>query len=595
MKITKRTKRGNKIVDYDPNATKKKTSRGSSATLISRKENDYSYEFMSFLQKAENSKQLADVFKGEYGTGKFDPIEPPYDYKGLIRIFAESTTLRQCIEAYVVNIESYGYTFDYVGPEGDQDSEAALSELTNLYEVLQQMTRDKDLAEIRGNSRWDKEVLGNRCFEIARDEGGRITLLSHVQSATIRLTRQDPEPVDIVLEYPNPADPEKTIRVETQRKFRRFVQIAPNGKKVYFKEFGDPRRVDPATGKVDENMSVEDSATEIYYDSMYVPGHVYGLPRYIGQIPAILGSKEAEYVNLNFFRDNAIPAMVIMVAGGALTQEAFDNIENQLLAIQGQKAMQRLLIVEATSDDVGDINRPSPAPKIDLKPMISERQQDGLFQDYDAANQVKVRNAFRLPPIYLGRADDYTRASAQASMLTAENQIFMPERYGFDMFMNKKILSTYKPKYWRYKSLGAPIVDAESMARMIKSIGAEGALTPNTVIKIANKVLDVNIEFIDDDWGDIPFALVMAMIRNGDRIKGLTDFIEEMNDQLDSADKPDDNADGNTGDSADGASDETVTNMQLKLRRSLKSELRKFSHDVTDALKEGLQTVATEE
>jgi capsid portal protein len=99
------------------------------------------------------------------------------------------------------------------------------------------------------------------------------------------------------------------------RYFRRYAQISPGTlERVYFKEFGDPRIIDPKTGEVAPDLPFEEQATEIYMDAQYIPGHLYGVPKWIGILPAILGSREAEEVNLNFFRENAIPAMAVLVS-----------------------------------------------------------------------------------------------------------------------------------------------------------------------------------------------------------------------------------------------------------------------------------------
>ena len=127
-----------------------------------------------------------------------------------------------------------------------------------------------------------------------------------------------------------------------------------------------------------------------------------------------------------------------------------------------------------------------------------------------------------------GNSEDYTRASAIASILTAEGQIFAPERIKFDLIMNRSVLSTYKPKYWRFQSLGSPVSDAETLTSMIDSLGEQGALTPNVVIKIANQFLDISIESITEEWGDIPFSVTLATIQAGHTVKGLDAFIKQI-------------------------------------------------------------------
>lgn len=524
--------------------TSRKTIQGKArARIVSIKRHSYTGDYESLIKAAITSNQITDPFNADYGAAKGQHgkiIEPIFPFPSLMRIYSESNILRSCIESYVVNIESYGHILEYVGPEGSEDEDDVQTEKQTLLNFLSNPGFEDSLIESRKKSRIDQEVVGGRAFEIIRDNSGRIVVMNHIPADTIRLTKRDKEPTETKITFPDPTDPDRLISKTVNKFFRRLVQKGPTGKKVYFKEFGDPRSIDPKTGDADAGMTTEGQATEILYIAPYTPGSVYGTPRWIGQLPAILGSRESELVNLNFFRDNAIPAMAVLVSGGALTEDSFNTIERYITAVKGQDAMQRVLILEAAADDMsGSVDHSQPAPRIEMKPMISERQQEGLFQDYDQKNQQKVRSAFRLPPIYVGRAEDYTRASAFASMLVAENQVFQPERDEFDQIMNERILSTYKPKYWHFKSLGPAVAEPEAVSKMIKEFGAQGALTPNAVIKIANQMLDVHIEPVKDAWGDYPFNIIMQYVKAGAIIGGMEEFIENIEDLKAAPDNPD--------------------------------------------------------
>jgi PBSX family phage portal protein len=482
-------------------------------------------------QAAPDAVPYSTTESGVVGSRSYG-ITPSYPFQTLAKLVQTSNILRQCIEAYVVNIESYGHVLEYIGKEGDEQSPEVQAEKVRLENFLSLLSPQWSLKEVRERSRWDLETVGQRFFEISRDLAGRVVMFDHLQAVTMRRTLRDREPTEVVIEAPNPADPSTMIRKTAQRYFCRYVQFVYSNQaweRVFFKEFGDPRKIDPNTGEENPSLAFEDQATEVLMLSLYTPGQIYGLPRWIGQLPSILGSRESEMVNLNFFRENAIPAMAVLISGGALTQESFEVIDNYINALRGKQAMNRILVLEASGDDTsGSTDHSISAPRIDMKPMISERQQDGLFKEYDNANQAKVRSSFRLPPIFAGRAEDYTRASAFASIVTAEQQIFGPERQDFDDIMNNKILRTYRPRYWRFKSVGVPLADPDSLSVMLTTLDSTGALTPNAVIKIANKVLDIDIKPITEEWGDYPFAAVMQYVIAGKQVNGLTEFIVDM-------------------------------------------------------------------
>lgn len=463
------------------------------------------------------------------GENEFPVVEPVFAYRDLLKIYLQSTILRQCVEAYTVNIEGYGHVLEYVGPEGQQKSLAAKNEKRRLERMLRSLTTDgRSLQAHREASRHDKEILGARAFEVAQDMAGRTVMFNQVQAHTLRMTRREKEGI-----WVNMPDPVTGGTRRVLRRFRRYVQITEEGRRVWFKEYGDPRPIDPATGKINYGLAIEDEATSIYYEALYTLGSPYGTPRWSGAIPALLGAREAEMVNLEFFRDNAIPALAVLVSGGALSAESFDKIEQYIAGVRGRKSMNRIVVLEATADssDTMSTDGSLPAPKVDIKPMLSERQHEGLFKDYIAHGSEETRSSFRLPPIFIGSAKEYNRASAFASMQTADDQIFIPERASWDFMFDEIVMQTHNPKFWRYKSAAPTLSDPQEVARIVDTLGTEGAITPNIAIKLANRYLDADIQIITDEWGDFPMSIIMAYITAGRTIPGLdifTDTVDEL-------------------------------------------------------------------
>jgi capsid portal protein len=360
------------------------------------------------------------------------------------------------------------------------------------------------------------------------------------------------------------------------------VQEQENGKRMFFKEYGDPRSISPQTGKVDNSLPIEEQATAIYFEALYFPGNPCGVPRWAGVIPALLGGREAEMVNLEFFRDNAIPAMAVLVSGGALTEESFYKIEQYIDGVRGRTSMNRIVVLEATSEgaDAAAIDGSLPAPKVDIKPMLSERQNEGLFKDYIQDGERKARQSFRLPPVYVGSASEYNRASAFASMLTADQQIFVPERFAWDQMFDRVVLSSHRFKFWRVRSAGPGITDPQEVARIVNSLGREGALTPNIAIKLANRYLDADIPAIAEDWGNVPYSSTLQLIKNDMVIEGINEFV----DAVDAAVSP---VDPNT---EAQQTEQGLDNVQKVLRRLLDDVSEKLASDLDDAV----QSIAAE-
>jgi len=539
---------------------------------ITSKRQGYAAPFMSAVVKSAESNQLQDPFHSNYGIsrGHKKILSPMYTPQTLVKVALGSSVLKQCVDAYRVNIESYGHTLEYIGDDGGDKRPEVLAEKRKLESFLMYPSCDTStLQEIREKSRTDKEITGARYFEVSRNQKGEIVLFTEAASATMRMTIKDREHTDFTIKVPDP-DGEGWVDKDVCKSFRRFVQIGKNNRKVFFKEFGDPRAIDPKDGKVNEDLAIEDQATEIYMDAIYMPGTPYGVPRWIGAIAAILGTRESEIVNLNFFRENAIPAMAVLVSGGMLTEESFDKIADYITASKGADSMNRVIVLEASSDDTqGTIDQHPPAPQIKMEPMADKRQSEGMFGVYEEAGTKKVRSTMRLPPIHIGLAEEYTKATAAASQRVAEAQVFLPERTSFDNFMNNKVLSTYEPKYHRFKTLGPQINDPDSLSRMLDTFHRSGGLTPNVVIKLANAMLDVHIKKVDSPWGDVPIQYTSQALMNGADVKGLEDFTNPLKDLEDD-------------DSDDDEETPVNDNVAAMVRRVIRKELHAIATELED-------------
>ena len=106
--------------------------------------------------------------------------------------------------------------------------------------------------------------------------------------------------------------------------------------------------------------------------------------------------------------------------------------------------------------------------KLDIKPLVGSQHKDALFQEYSKNNQDKIRRSFRLPPILVGRADDYTRAcySEDTETLTENGW----KKY-YEIEENEKI-ATYNPenKTLEYHKPSDPIFLYDYEGEMIRFI-----------------------------------------------------------------------------------------------------------------------------
>jgi len=468
-------------------------------------------------RRGDTSRQREDA--DEFISATDIIVETPYQMAGLSQVFEKSNILRQCVSAMETNIARYGYRIVAVkeGQEMDKD------EVEILQSFIDYANPDESLSMVHSKFVNDYEKYGFGFREIMRNRFGKVTLVRHAKSYTIRLLKKGQDTVEVTRKISRNG---KQVSVKERKKFRRYVQIL-GGTKTYFKEFGDPRVMDYRTGRFDsDDHPVEkgNEATELLHTGQYSED-VYGIPRWISQLPSILGSRESEEVNLRYFEDNTVPPMMLSVAGGRLTRQSFTDLQN-LLNGQGvgKERQNQILLVEAIPESTGLDDKGTVSLKVDK--LADVRQGDGLFREYDEANMGKVRSSFRLPPVVIGMSQDITFATANVSAFLAETQVFLPERKMHDNHFNKSFVNSEKGlnlSTVRLESKAPSITNPEQVIKSLTALNVMGGVTPRTAIDTANEALELSIPQYPDKgtegwmpWMDEPVAFALRGAKLGE-------------------------------------------------------------------------------
>jgi len=500
-------------------------------------------------------------------------LEPPFPFESLCRLLENSGALRQNIDAMRTNVDGFGHRFtpvlDFSAPTVNDDIrdlmvrqklEGTDDLLTVTAEELEKITPGVDEVEetrklwdqlarvehgrlesffdflspgktfiqVRKLTRLDLELLGNAGWEVIRerpdDPESRIQQVVHVPFVGVRLVKADDEPTAVKVKVRR--DPIHYEDVTVHHRFRRFVRILGNGR-TYYKEFGDPRVVSRVTGRFFEDVDAlkkEEGpeslpANEFYHWKVESPVSVYGVPRWIGALIAVLGSRAAEEVNLLYFDNKAMPPMVLMVSGGRVSEDSVSRLETYIEdRIKGRENFHKIMVLEAVPSDAdvseGDLEY-SGKLRIELKPLTQDQAKDGLFQEYDEANVRKIGRAFRQSPIMTGDTRDQNRATAMTAKALAEEQVYQPERDDFDAVMDRIFLPSLIIHFWRFKT-NAPVqrIPNDLVDNATKSL-REGAMTPNEARELLSDAFSVDLPHRVEDWGDIPPRLALAAARQG--------------------------------------------------------------------------------
>lgn len=423
------------------------------------------FRFVSFgdtmLSKAD-AKQSVDPFKDLYNTSDsgLKILRPPYNRDGLAMLPDLSEVLGVCISAMKTNIPGFGWElrrYDDPNEETEPPAEAE-AERKQIHNFMHFINADQDIVGLLSDVWLDVETFGEGFIEVVRSEGGDIAELYRIPAISMRITERDQTPTEftqMIRDYDA-----KLVPVTRKKKFRRFVQMIKDtpDKKLFFKEFGDPRKISPSTGKAGSG-----DANEVIHIKIPSTYTAYGIPRWAGVMVNIMGSRKAEEVNYYFFENKSIPPMIVTISGGALTEESMNEMKRVFeQEIKGLDNFHKILLLEAIPHSASDIPGEKVSPvRIDVKPLTEFIQKDALFREYRADNRKKIRSSFKLPPIFTGDSDDYTRATAYESARVAEEQAFRPERRNLDYLVNRLIFTELKINYWEFKLLG-PKTTAEN-------------------------------------------------------------------------------------------------------------------------------------
>lgn len=378
----------------------------------------------------------------------------------------------------------------------------------------------------------DREKTGNSYMEVLRNAKDEIVLARRIDPKLMRLVRLD-DPVVVEKEMKRGG---QTVKLNVPLRERRFVEQVGGGaiiprfrqspstagqdpdatvsalgpstqgqsaffagqgiRIIYFKEFGASRDLDMWTGawaKEDEQIPFERRATEIIHRTVNESHRTpYGLPRWINEMPAVLGSRKAEEFNLSFFDAGGVPPMLITIAGGQMATKAHDALKD-MMNTQNPASKHQAVVLEITGS--GRMDKTN-AVKIGVERFGSERTQDAMFQKYDERTQNLVRMSFRLPPIFMGDAETHNFNTVKSSYLVAEAQVFQPERDESDEVVTMKLLrSMPNGENFRFHSLPLVVDDTSEQIECIKIADDGDHVASEQIIQALNKVCGLDFTF----------------------------------------------------------------------------------------------------
>lgn len=451
----------------------------------------------NLISKAANTTTIEDNKEGQL-TGENGIISPPYPIKELQEIVEKSTILEQCVEAYRRNIVGFGAIPVYNEDSTVNDETPEMKrEMQMLIDIIHYFNFDQSFEDVFGDAIEDREVTGNGYIEIIRDGQDYPSEGNRLDPAYIYVTKLS----DFV-------DVEQNIGgqwIKRKRKFRKFVQDIGT-KKVFYKEFGDPRTMDWRTGEYTDNIDEEFQANEILH--LKIGTKAYGVPRWIGQVIHMMGARLAEELNYRYFTQGRHTPMAILLHNAELSPDSVQQLEDYAREVEGVNQSHKFLILEAEGLEEGILEDERKNAKVEMKSLADMLQQDALFLDYDEASRKKVQSAFRLPDIYVGRTVDFNRATADTARYITEEQVFEPERNSLEWIINHKLLPCWDIEHVKIEFSKPEISNAEEIVSVLKTGNELNALSPNDVRPIIGELIGVEFEALEGEEFNSPIISV---------------------------------------------------------------------------------------
>lgn len=440
---------------------------------------------------SSNALEPEDEFQDLYddGTGAGAVLQPPFPPKRLLRLVQENNALGQCIAAMEVNIDGTGFSIEPEDAEAeDAEDDAEIKRLEGFYK---EPYPGESLITIRKALRVDLESIGYGCLEVIRNPAGEIVFVHHVDAAYIRL-----------MKLGRPVSARKSLirdgkLVEITMKIRERAFVQKMGQEtVYFKEFGASRDINKVTGAWGEpgqKLPSAERGTEILYFTMRKDStSPYGVPRWINQLPSALGSRKAEELNLDYFDAGGVPPAVVFVGGGQFSEPAKKALENVFSGKAKDKLRVAVCEVQSTS---GDINAAT-SVQINVTKFGQEMVNDSMFEGYDEKCEKRIRSSFRLPPMFVGKAEDYSYASAFASYSVAEAQVFQPERVEFDEILNVTLMRAMGADRYEFKSKSLSVHDAVIQLKAVELSGDD--VSPKDRVETLNDIATLRMKYDEE-------------------------------------------------------------------------------------------------
>lgn len=427
----------------------------------------------------------------------------PYDPASLKGLLQVNNKLLQCIQAMEVNIDGTGHTFVPV----DSEIEMTEADEQTLQNFFSEPYPNIGFIEMRRKVRNDLESTGNAYLSVIRNGMDEVVALQHLPATHTSMGLTTPVVnLDFTLTRNG-----KEIDVTLPVREHTFIYMEVEGEKTHFMEFGAKQTIDAKTGKIaKEGESVGSKGGEVIHLTLVEdPRSGYGVPRWINQLPSVVGSRKAEEQNLELLDNGGVPSAIIFLKGGAAVEQAEETLTGFLSGgFETNRAVSvSIQSTEGTIDKGGNVD-------VQVERFGSESVQDSMYRSYGAECKENIRLAFRLPPLFTGETSDFTFATAYISYMVAEAQVFKPERDVFDEMINTTIVRALGVTTAKFRSNPISLKNVEEQLKAVMSV--KEVVDPQNLIDTVNSLVGTELKYVDGKEFSVSASRSVGGINVGD-------------------------------------------------------------------------------
>lgn len=418
--------------------------------------------------KAESSQQLrSETFATAYGGS----IAPPYPPARLAELIEVNTTHAKAGFSKARNVAGYGLeVVPHPEVEAPDESQREIAKEFwfsgesdwQVGPLDAELATPADVCEMA----WaDYEFIGWLSIEALTQTDGTPVGLAYIPAPTIRKREDAPG----------------------------FVQEV-NGELRYFGSFGDRYGdgrnnrvfVDTETGEYGPVID-GDVANEIIWKRNHTPFvENYGTPDIIPAIPDIDGATKAREFNVDFFGNNAVPRLAVIVEGGQLTEGARSDIHNLFHGLKDNDHSTAILEVEKLLDDPSQINFDGEDNdvRISVKPVTVGTDEDASFLEYQHHTEHEILKAHDVPPVEAGTVESGAFSTdAEQQRKGYIETVIQPKQASFSELLYETIHQALGVTDWtiEFKTQGYDTRLSDAEVAKTKAEASMGTATVNEV------------------------------------------------------------------------------------------------------------------